>query len=81
MSVKVGITSKPGRISSTKVIKPPIFPSVPLYILYTRKEAKGAQIISVNSPTPGIAKESIPIASKITPKMSNVYLLFVFINS
>ena len=77
MSVKVGITSRPGSASSTKVTSPPILPSVPLYILYIIKEANGAQITSLNSPIPGITNDNIPTRSKKTPAINKVYLFFI----
>ena len=68
MIVKVGTMSKPGSISSIKVITPAARPILPLYNLVISQPATGAQITSENSPIPGITKESIPIPSKSNPK-------------
>jgi len=62
--VKVGITSNPGIISSTKDTTPAAFPILPLYSLIINQAEIGAQITSEKSPRKGTAKESIPIPSK-----------------
>jgi hypothetical protein len=53
--VKVGIKSVPGKISSTKLKIPPKAPFHPPKVLKKIIAEIGAQIISPNSPIPGIA--------------------------
>ncbi len=74
MIVKEGIMSNPGTSSSTKASTPATFPAEPLYILVISQPATGAQIISVNSPNPGMRNEAIPTASKASPARSSMNL-------
>lgn len=77
MSVNVGITSKPGNASSTKVITPAIFPVLPAYNLVINQAETGAQMTSENSPIPGIKNDTKPSASNNKPSKSFWYF---FIN-
>jgi len=79
ISVKVGIKSNPGISSSIKTIAEAIFPSVPLYISLIFLAAYGAQIISKNGPTTGIAIVAIPMASYNIPFLRSLYLLFFIV--
>jgi len=75
VSVNVGIKSKPGNISSIKEIAPAVLPVLPLYIFISNQAETGAQIISVNSPKPGIIYDIYPIASNnILKLISCIYL-------
>jgi hypothetical protein len=64
-------------ISSRKVMTPPTFPTLPLYILVIKYAAIGAQITSENSPNIGTVKDSIPMASNKSPR--NKFLIFSFL--
>ena len=61
--VNVGMKSKPGSISSTKLNTPPHAPFHPPKVLKKINAEIGAQIISPNSPRTGMAKEAYPIRS------------------
>lgn len=61
--VNVGTTSDIGNNSSTKVIIPAILPGFPEYSFVINQAEIGAQIISENSPNPGIKNETKPKAS------------------
>ena len=76
--VKVGTTSNPGIISSIKVNTPAALPTCPLYNLVINQPAKGAHIISENSPINGAAKESIPMPSNNNPNNRVWYFLSLF---
>lgn len=75
MMVKVGMISKPGIISSIKVTTPAACPIFPLYNRVISHPDNGAQMISEKSPIKGMAKESIPIASKRSPRKRCLYFL------
>lgn len=65
--------SKPGIASSIKETAAAILPLLPLYILVIKYADAGAQNISDNSPKPGIAYDSNPIASKSKLSANFVY--------
>ena len=61
--VKVGIKSVKGIASSTKFKTAPVAPKRPPKDFININAERGAQIISLNSPMPGIAKLIQPIRS------------------
>ena len=70
MMVNVGITSVPGKISSTKL---KILPAFPFFIPKVKRNImadKGAQNTSVNSPKIGIIKLPDPIKSITIQKIN-----------